>query len=182
MGESPGGCSLKQPTAPAQVQPGFRLVLFLMAGRLIFTGRPYMTASIRWAIVSLLVLTGGSLCLSQENNAKSDSHQVRAAIAGVWRGHSVCEVKNSPCHDEVNVYRFSSLPARPSAFSVTASKVVDGKEVVLGSGEWRYDGDKHIIESQAPPIRLAIDGDKMEGTLTLPDGTVYRRIYLKKES
>jgi hypothetical protein len=96
--------------------------------------------------------------------------------------NSVCMVKGSPCHDEVNVYRFSSVAGRPNAFSVTASKVVDGKEIVMGSGEWTYDPGNHLVESKAPAIRLTIAGDKMEGALSLADGTVYRRVHLKKES
>jgi len=99
----------------------------------------------------------------------------------VWRGHSVCQVKDSPCHDEVNVYRFASVEGRPNAFSVTASKIVDGKEIVMGSGEWKYGAEKHTVETEKPAIRMAIEGKKMEGALTLPDGTVYRRIYLQKE-
>lgn len=104
-----------------------------------------------------------------------------ATIEGVWRGHSVCEDKKSPCHDEVNVYRFAAVAGKPHAFMVTASKVVDGKEIVMGSGEWKYDEAKKTLESEQPPIRMTIDSKKMEGALRLADGTVYRRIYLAKE-
>ena len=80
------------------------------------------------------------------------------------------------------MYRFSKVPGRANAFSVTASKVVDGREVVMGSSEWKYDEKKGIVACEKPSIQLAIHGDKMEGALRLEDGTVYRRIYLKKES
>jgi len=136
----------------------------------------------RWVLVPLLSLAGGWSCLSQDGSPRSGGGEVASKIPGVWRGNSVCMVKGSPCHDEVNVYRFSSVTGRPNTFSVTASKVVDGKEIVMGSGEWRYDAENHVVESKAPPIRLTIAGDKMEGALSLADGTVYRRIYLKKES
>jgi hypothetical protein len=107
---------------------------------------------------------------------------VPSRVAGVWRGHSECAVKNSPCHDEVNIYRFSRIAGRANAFSATASKVVDGKEVVMGSSEWKYEEKKRILECEKPSIQLTLDGDQMEGALRLEDGTVYRRIYLKKES
>lgn len=68
------------------------------------------------------------------------------------------------------------------AFSVTASKVVNGQEVVMGTSEWKYDEKKQVVECERPSIQLKISGDKMEGALKLDDGTVYRRIYLKKES
>jgi hypothetical protein len=80
------------------------------------------------------------------------------------------------------VYRFSRIDGRANAFSVTASKVVDGKEVVMGTGEWEYDEKRQVVECEKPSIQLSLDGDKMEGALKLEDGTVYRRIYLKKES
>lgn len=117
-----------------------------------------------------------------DERTKGDPQDVPSKIAGVWRGHSECAVKSSPCHDEVNVYRFSKVDGRPNAFSVTASKVVDGKEVVMGASEWKYDEKKQVVECEKPSIQLAIHGDQMDGALKLEDGTVYRRIYLKKES
>lgn len=141
-----------------------------------------MKTTIRWKLVFFFALTCGWSCFSQGSSPRSGEDDTASRIAGVWRGNSVCMVKGSPCHDEVNVYRFSSVAGRTNSFSVTASKVVDGKEVVMGSGEWTYDPGNHLVKSKAPPIRLTIVGDKMEGALSLADGTVYRRIYLKKES
>ena len=112
--------------------------------------------------------------------ARADANS--SQIAGTWRGNSVCVVKDSPCHDEINVYRFSKISGRVESFSVTASKVVDGKEVVMGTSEWTYDFEKHVLECKLPSVRLVLDGDKMEGALKLADGTVYRRIYLKRDN
>jgi hypothetical protein len=136
----------------------------------------------RFTCIFLLTLAGGWGRAGQNAGSKTEAEDVRAAIAGVWRGHSVCVDKNSPCHDEVNVYRFSRVAGSPNQFSVTASKVVDGKEIVMGSGSWKYDERTKVVESEKPPIRLAIDGRKMEGALRLADGTAYRRIYLEKEN
>jgi hypothetical protein len=52
----------------------------------------------------------------------------------------------------------------------------------MGSSEWKYNAQKRVVECEKPSIQLTLDGDKMEGALRLEDGTVYRRIYLKKES
>ena len=133
-------------------------------------------------MLSLGVSVGPWRHSTQDAHAKGDSDDVRSRIAGVWHGHSECAVKNTPCHDEVNVYRFSKLAADANKFSVTASKVVDGKEVVMGSSEWKYDEKRQVVECAKPSIELTIRDDKMEGSLKLDDGTVYRRIYLKKES
>jgi hypothetical protein len=136
----------------------------------------------KFACIFLLTLAGGWGRIVQDTGSKTEAEDVRSAIEGVWRGHSVCVDKNSPCHDEMNVYRFSRVEGQQNEFSVTASKVVDGKEILMGSGKWVYDEKKKVVESEKPPIRLAIDGKKMEGALRLADGTAYRRIYLEKEN
>ena len=133
-------------------------------------------------VVALTLASNGWPHVSQSAAAKIDAKDMQSRIAGVWRGHSECAVKSSPCHDEVNVYRFSKIAGRANAFSVTASKVVNGQEVVMGTSEWKYDEKKQLVECEKPSIQLNIMGDKMEGALKLDDGTVYRRIYLKKES
>jgi hypothetical protein len=134
----------------------------------------------RKAMLALwFVATAVGACLGQSANPKAVG-DVDVQIAGTWRGNSVCLVKGSACHDEVNVYRFSKLAGRSGAFSVTASKVTADKEIVMGSGQWTYDASKHVVESKAPSIRMAVDGNRMEGDLTLADGTVYRHISLKK--
>lgn len=112
------------------------------------------------------------------------SAQGAPQIAGIWRGNSVCAVANSPCRNEVNVYRFSEMPGKPNRLSCTASKIVDGKEIVMGSGEWTYDPSKRLLQTVAanPTIQLTLDHDSLDGALTLPDNTIYRRIHLKKSS
>lgn len=102
-------------------------------------------------------------------------------IAGVWRGNSNCMVKDSPCHDEVNVYRIAKVPGKPDWMTVTGSKIVNGSEVVMSTSDWKYDAAKHTLDSPDGNIHLDITGNKIEGALTLPDKTVYRRIHLKKE-
>jgi hypothetical protein len=101
-------------------------------------------------------------------------------IAGVWRGNSVCTVKDSPCRDEMNVYSFSAVAGKPGTFSGTASKAVGVESFAMGTREFKYDARNHTLESAMPAavLRLVVEGDKMEGTLTLRDGSVYRRIHL----
>jgi hypothetical protein len=136
----------------------------------------------KFACIFLMTLAGGWGRAGQNAGSKTDGEDLRLTIAGVWRGHSVCVDKDSPCHDEVNVYRFARVAGRPNEFSVTASKIVDGKEILMGSGTWKYDEKAKVVESEKPPIRMMIEGRKMEGTLNLADGTAYRRIYLEKEN
>ena len=118
-----------------------------------------------------------------QSRSKAGSEGALAQVLGTWRGNSVCMVKDSPCHDEVNVYRFAEIAGKSKAVMVTGSKVVDGKEVVMGTSEWKYEAEKQTLEWEGPhgTFRLSVGGDKMEGSLTTKDGVVYRRISLKKE-
>ena len=112
---------------------------------------------------------------------KVEAQEDRSRIAGVWRGNSECARKGGPCHDEINVYRFSDVAGKPGWFSVAGSKVVDGREVAMGVLAWKYDPDKRSLQSEDGAFQFTIAGDTMDGTLTLPDKTVYRRIHLRRE-
>ena len=133
----------------------------------------------RLRLVVLFALTAFLLTLAQSLAAKvaNDDQTV-----GTWSGNSTCVERNGPCHDEVNVYHISKIAEKPNSFLVTGSKVVEGKEIVMGTGEWTYDAQKHTLSSEIDGriFKLTIDGNKMEGTLTWR-GSVYRKISLKKE-
>ena len=105
-------------------------------------------------------------------------------LIGVWRGDSLCQVKASACHDEKALYRVKAAEDVPHHLAVTFSKIVDGREVVLGTiGDCRTKGDHHTIECnyERGTWLLSVSGDRMEGTLTLTDGTVSRRVNLTKQ-
>jgi hypothetical protein len=135
-----------------------------------------MTQSHRLVLVLALLAVSNSLGLQANAQSAMDDSQ----IVGTWNGHSTCMVKESPCHDEVNVYRISKVAGKPGSVSVTGSKIVEGREIVMGTFEWKYDAQKHVLESPNGVFRFTLDGDKLEGTLT-QDKTVFRRIYLKKQ-
>lgn len=103
-------------------------------------------------------------------------------IEGTWRGESVCVQKGTACGDEIAVYRIAAVPGRRDYLMVTGGKLVDGKEIVMGSGEWLFDREKHTLTTDMPSgtIILKIAGDEIQGTFSLADKTVLRRITLKK--
>ncbi len=51
----------------------------------------------------------------------------------------------------------------------------------MGTGEWRYDG--HTLEMRVPRRvwLLKVAGGRIDGTLTLADGTVFRKMTLDKD-
>jgi hypothetical protein len=91
-------------------------------------------------------------------------------------------VANSACRDELNIYRFFRMAGKANRFSCTGSKMVGGNEIVMGSGEWTYNSSKHMLQtvSSNPRIRLTLEHENLDGVLSLADGTIYRRIHLKK--
>jgi hypothetical protein len=123
---------------------------------------------------SVLVMTAASRLMFAQG---------KPAIAGVWRGQSSCEQKESACREETVVYRLSPLQDKPGSFSVSADKIVDGKAVNMGTLEFRYVEDQHelVCEYAQGVWRLSVDGEKIEGTLTRPDGSLFRRVALRKE-
>jgi hypothetical protein len=129
-------------------------------------------------ICAMSLVTSG-----QGPNPRHGKDSAVAQLVGAWRGNSVCLAADSPCQNESNVYHISEIMGKPGICSVIGSKIVDGKEVVMGTGEWKYDPQKHLLGAETPAgtFRFTVDGNKMEGSLTLRDNTVYRRIYLTKE-
>ena len=134
----------------------------------------------RLLLVGLYVLTASVLTQAQSPTAKPANGDQQ--IAGIWRGNSTCVVKDSPCHDEVNVYHISRIAGKPNSFLVTGSRVVDGNEIVMGTSEWTYDVQKQTLswETAGRTFKLTMKGDKIEGTL-ISDGVLYRKISLHKE-
>jgi hypothetical protein len=145
------------------------------------------------------VLVPGVFAMPQNPPANSASGSEERKLAGTWRGESLCVEKGdgdvkSPiqnrgsqktaCHDEVAVYGIAAIPGKPGTRLVSGGKVVDGKEIVMGTGEGRYDTAKRTLRVELPRgvIMLKAEGDKLEGTFTLPDKTVFRRITLKRGS
>jgi len=128
-------------------------------------------------------LVPGVFAIAQNGPANSASGGAKQKLAGTWRGESLCAEKGTACHDEVAVYRITAIAGKPGTLLVSGGKVVDGKEIVMGTGEGRYDSAKHTLSVELPRgvITLKADGDKLEGTFTLPDKTILRRITLKKK-
>jgi len=137
----------------------------------------------RFVLAALLNCFVDSFSLVQAPGGEAVIHGSQAQITGTWRGNSECALKNSPCRDEINVYRFSEVAGKPGWFSGIGSKLVNGKEISMGTLDWNYDAEKHILKSEnsGATFRLVVDGSRIEGSLTLADNTVYRRIHLKKD-
>jgi hypothetical protein len=102
---------------------------------------------------------------------------------GIWRGDSLCATDASSCKNEKVVYYIEAVADKPDYVSIRADKIVDGKAITMGSGEWEYNQAKQTLSWQANQRLwlLTINGKRIEGTLTLPGNIIFRRMALKKD-
>lgn len=106
-------------------------------------------------------------------------------IAGTWRGSSLCQVKDSPCHDEMAVYHAKKL--NPNTYQFQMNKMVNGKEEEMGPLVFTWNAQlKTLIgvnksSRGTGTWRFQLEGNKMHGTLTIDDSTLFRIIELQKD-
>jgi hypothetical protein len=106
-----------------------------------------------------------------------------SGVAGTWRGESACVTDAAACHNEKVVYHIKAVPNRSDVVLIQADKIVDGKAITMGTGQWQHDRVRQTLEWSMPQQvwLLKITGSRIEGTLRLADGTVLRKMTLDKD-
>jgi len=107
-----------------------------------------------------------------------------ANFIGVWRGQSLCTVKPNPCHDENVVYYSARAPKKAGTLAMTANKIVDGKEGLMGILECTWDAARASLRCPVPnggAFLFQLDGRAMVGVLELADGSHFRRVLVRKD-
>ena len=141
------------------------------------------TSTIQRGLTLILLVVLGSALLAKDGNATSriESAQDAPVLVGDWMGDSICQVKNSPCHDEKVVYHIAK-GSEQNHLKVSADKIVDGKAIDMGTLDFTYDpGHGSLLsETEGRVWQFVVKGNKMDGTLTMPDRTIYRRVSLTK--
>jgi hypothetical protein len=96
---------------------------------------------------------------------------------GIWRGTSVCQVRPSPCNDEIVVYRITRAKARDS-LSLDARKIVNAREEEMGILACRLAALGASFTCTIPNgvWRFTIRRDSLVGDLRLLDSTKYRDV------
>ncbi len=103
------------------------------------------------------------------------------SLTGTWEGSSQCTVPNSPCHDEHVVYHIKPDTAGPNKFTIDADKIVNGQEESMGTLQCSFTPEKsELFCDTSGEWRFRVAGDTMTGTLNLKNGTLYRKVSLKK--
>src|SRR5262249_12687846 len=134
------------------------------------------------ALLTLALLSTAAQVSGQFAVSKATLAQDEAALAGNWSGESLCQAKNSPCQDEKVVYHISQS-REPGKVKVSADKIVDGKVINMGTLDFTYDKrDGTLVNETSGRVwKFTVKGNTMQGALTLPDKTIYRRVTLNKE-
>ena len=108
--------------------------------------------------------------------------QAKPDVTGIWKGTSLCQVKNSPCHDEEVVYYISKLDSS-SQCRIIMNKIVNKKEESMGAMKFEYDPATQTLTStdgvHNAQWKFSVNGKKMDGTLVY-NNALYRIIKATK--
>lgn len=108
---------------------------------------------------------------------------IAAGIAGTWTGDSICTIRDSPCHDEKVIYHISE-PDKSGNLKIQADKVVNGQPEDMGTLDCSFNKETADLKCSMKNgnWEFKMSGNKLTGTLKLPDGRLYRTISVSKES
>jgi hypothetical protein len=105
------------------------------------------------------------------------------SIEGTWKGTSLCQVKNSPCHDEQVIYHITK-DSSGNSYKVIANKIIAGKEDYMGTLTFTFVQEGILVSIDS--VRNArwefkLTGKKIKGTLVYKN-ELYRIIDVNKEN
>ena len=103
-----------------------------------------------------------------------------SSLVGTWRGESLCTVKPSSCNDERVVYHIAR-GAAAGTVTIQADKIVDGKALDMGTLDCTWDGAALTCLIPKGTFRFELAADHLRGTLKQADGTLFRKIDVKKD-
>jgi hypothetical protein len=101
---------------------------------------------------------------------------------GDWKGESVVVAKGTAAKDETVVWHIAK-GVGPGQLSVSADKILGGRPIRMGPPlAFRYDRARQAMacEYAQGVWDVALKGDRLEGALTLPNGTVLRHVMLER--
>jgi hypothetical protein len=127
----------------------------------------------------ILLFATAFVAISSAHTAKPDND----ALVGNWRGDSICVVRPSACANEKSLYHIKKIGDQPNRFSMQGDKIVDGRPVAMGTADCIYAPDKRALTCELPSgsIHLTLRETRLEGTMHLSDGRLWRNISLKKD-
>jgi len=124
-----------------------------------------------------LLLTVSVNILAQSRLSHDDS-----LLIGTWKGTSICQVRPSPCNDEISVCHITKAN-KPSTYHIVMNKVINEKEEDMAVNDYSFDAPSKTLscweDKYKITITLHVIDNRMEGTLVYQN-KVYRIIKLSK--
>ena len=132
--------------------------------------------------MTLVLLIFSILTLSPNVSYSSSTVAQGPSFTGVWKGDSVCQIKDSPCHDEASVY-YVSPGSEPNTFQMKMNKIVDGKEETMGTVNCTADSNAGLYVcrlSATSTWTWRLNEGSLDGDLQYR-GQLYRKIHLVRQ-
>jgi len=89
-------------------------------------------------------------------------------ITGTWKGTSICQVKDSPCHDEISICHVSTTD-KPGVYRLVMNKIVNGVEEDMGVSDFIFNSKEKSLtwvdKARNTVWTFYIHDKTMEGTL-----------------
>ena len=101
------------------------------------------------------------------------------SFTGVWKGDSVCQIKETPSHDEVSVY-YVSKSTELNGFQLKMNKIVEGKEQTLGTVNCKADSGRASYVCRLNDLSIwtwRLNKGALDGEMQYR-GQLYRKIHL----
>jgi hypothetical protein len=135
----------------------------------------------QYVMVKLTLIFFLLLCLAcKSNQVQTVIANIDTLLIGTWSGTSICQMKNSPCHDENVVYHILKTKG-VDTFYINANKIVNGVEEEMGILPCVYIKKTNQLVSTAFGIwTFNITGAILEGKLVFR-GNLYRKIVVNKQ-
>ena len=140
----------------------------------------------RYPLMLLIILLNaiiGSAFSNQANNGDTKSAwlQVDTAVAGNWTGQSICQQKNTGCHDELAFYRIYKTKD-PLIYRVEGYRILNKDTIDMGPLDFHYNRVNQMLICVNSHIdwRFTIAGNQMDGELWNADKVLVRKVHLKK--
>jgi hypothetical protein len=106
-----------------------------------------------------------------------------ATLIGDWKGTSLCQARPGRCHDEVVVYHIKPSANVKHGYTLSADKVINGELEDMGKLNCTFDPAASVLECHYRPEDLwsfKLEGDKLTGTLVIPDNLLLRKVSVKR--
>jgi len=130
----------------------------------------------------LFNILSGIICVAFFGDAQTINNQ-NDPVLGIWKGTSICQVKNSACNDEVVVCHVSK-GSTPNTYKFVMNKIINNAEVSMGELNFIYNETQssltcHSVTRYDGFWKFEVKKNTMDGTLTA-DNTLFRVIKLVK--